>query len=780
MAKTSNLTRGWTTFGSLANVARRDDCVVVDGGAGMALWLDFPTAGVVRVRLALDGKPLAGASGVVRERTDGLRGAVEERRGRITVRAPGIEVGVRPEDGGLVFRDGEGREFLDEVPGGGHAVSLPRVRLIRPRAPGERVYGLGEKAWSTERSGRAWRLWNTDCHHYHRGTDPLYKSVPFLLLNRPAPGLFAEGRRYYGVFFDNPFAARVDLKSREIWTFEAEGGPLEYHVIAGPAPATVLERYTALVGRMPLPPLWALGYHQSRWSYYPERRVRRLAEDFRERRVPCDAIHLDIDHMDGFRVFTWHKRRFPQPARLVRDLAKMGLRVVTIVDPGVKAERGPIASAGLSKGYFLKDRGGKVVQAKVWPGNAYLPDFTNRHARRWWGDLHAGLVKAGVSGIWIDMNEPAVFAEDRRTLPDDVRHAGAPGRRDHAGNHNLYASLMAEATYRGLLRLRPGVRPFVLSRAGFAGIQRHAAVWTGDNHSSWNDLELAIPMLLGLGLSGLAFAGADVGGFHGTPTAELFTRWVQAAALTPLCRAHTSCETPDQEPWSFGPAAEERVKKAIQLRYRLLPYLYTVFEECSRTGAPIMRPLWWEFPDDPRAPSIDNQFMVGDALLVAPVLKRSAQSRTVYFPEGGWHALDGRTLVVGPITRSVDAPMDRLPVYLRAGRIVPAREPGLHVADTAPETLELHVLAGPEGTAEGRLYEDDGEGLDHRRGQYRRTRLAARLAGGTLVVEAATEGLAASTPEVIRVRLYGVRERPVELEAPVVHEPGRWRAEVAC
>jgi len=706
-----------------------------------------------------------------------LKGAVEERRGRITVRAPGIEVAVQADPAGLVFRDGEGRPFLDGVSDGGHAVKPPRVRLTRPRVSGERIYGLGEKAWGLERSGRAWRMWNTDCQPYHRGSDPLYKSVPFLLLSRPMSGPGTERRSYYGVFIDNPYALRVDLKSRDVWTVEAEGGPLEYYVIAGPAPQQVLERFTALVGRSPLPPLWALGFHQSRWSYYPEKRVRRLADEFREREIPCDAIHLDIDHMDGFRVFTWNRKRFPQPGRLARDLARRGFKLVTIVDPGVKAEKSPIVNEGLKKGHFLKRKGGKPIAARVWPGKAYFPDFTNRFTRRWWGDLHKGLVKAGVAGIWTDMNEPSVFS-DLKTLENDVPHTGAPGRRDHAGNHNLYGSLMAEATYKGLRRLRAEARPFVLSRAGFAGVQRHAAVWTGDNHSSWKDLELSLPMLLGLGISGVPFCGADVGGFNGTPTAELFTRWVQAAALSPLFRVHTVRNTPDQEPWSFGPAAEQRVKEAIRLRYRLLPYLYTVFEEASRTGAPVMRPLWWEFPEDPRAQQIENQFLVGSALLVAPVLVRGATSRSVYFPEGIWQALDGRTVVHGPITRAVKTPMDRLPVFVRGGCIVPAREPEMYAGERPLDPLDLIVFLGPAGTARGVHYEDRGDGYDDQRGRFLRTTIRARREAEHIVVRAEPEGSLKIEPRQARITLVGLEDRKPPSEVEVLDTGTGWQTEV--
>ena len=768
----------WAALNRVENVSRLDDCVVVDCGDRNALWLDFPRDGVARVRAVIQGKPLPGASGMVPEPRHPVRGAVEERRGRITVRAPGIEVKIRPEDAGLVFRTGEGHVFLDEIPSGGHLVKAPGVRLIRPRTVGERVYGLGEKAWDLERSGRTWRQWNTDPQpSYQRGTDPLYLNVPFLLFNRISSSRPPGPRLYYGIFFDNPHALRVDLKSRDTWTIEADEGPLEYYVIAGPRPAQVMERFTDLVGRMPLPPRWSLGYHQSRWSYYPDRRVRRLADDFRERDVPCDAIHLDIDHMDGYRVFTWNKKRFPQPARLMRDLGKKGFKVVSIVDPGIKVEKAPLVNQGLKKGHFLKNAAGKPLTARVWPGKVHFPDFTSRHTRRWWGDLHASLVKAGVAGIWNDMNEPCVFGE-ARTLDSDVPMKGAPGRRDHAANHNLYGALMCEATYRGLRRLRPQARPFVLTRAGFAGVQRHAAVWTGDNRSTWKDLHLSVSMLLGLGVSGIPFCGADVGGFNGTPTPELFTRWMQAAALTPFFRSHTERTTPDQEPWSFGPAAEERVRKAIRLRYRFLPYLYTVFEESTRTGAPVMRPLWWSYPDDPRVQQIQDQFLVGDSLMVAPVLTRGTNQRSVYFPEGTWMAVDDSTVVSGPITRSVKAPMARLPVFVRGGRIVPAREPEPCCESGPLDPLELLVFLDADGAARGTLYEDAGDGFDYQRGQVLRTRYTARRQQGRVTVTAMCEGDFPGVPRAVRIRLVGMEDAKTDSEVRMVDVGTGWQTEL--
>ncbi len=746
----------WSALERVTNVSRRDR-VVVARGDGAALHIDFPQPGVARVRLATDKQPRTGTSGVVRRtRADG--GAVEERRGEILVRGPGIEIQVHADRGRLAFRDERGVPLLTTTPHG-HATRGERVRLSMERQSGERIHGLGAKAAPLERSGRAWRLWNRDSVGWARGTDPLHLSVPFALISRPTR---TKGRQHAGLFFDNPYALRVDLRGPDAWSIEADGGALDYLVIAGPTPADVLERYSSLTGRLPLPPRWALGYHQARWSYTPERRVRKLAEDFRARDIPCDAIHLDIDHLRGFRPFTWHDRRFPQPARLVQDLADDGFRVVPIVLPALKAGADPNTRAGLRDEHFVTDEDGQPVTGRGWAGTSYFPDFTDPETRAWWGSLHAAYAKAGIAGVWNCMAEPTTL-DDATTLPLDACHVGAPGRRTHEGNHNLYASLMAQASYEGLRTHAPKRRPFVLARSGFAGVQRWAATWIAGTQSSWKHLELSVPMLLGLGVSGVPFCGTAVGGFDRHPSAELFTRWIQAACLTPLFRNHTKKGTGDQEPWSFGDAAERRARDAIRLRYRLMPYLYTCFEHASRTGAPVMRPLWWSFPDDPRAQTVEDAFLVGDDLLVAPVLERGATSRTVYFPAGRWAPLEGGAPIDGPTTERVDASMDRLPVFVRGGAIVPACDPVAHDGERPIGALHLLIVPGTEPDAVGTLYEDDGDGFEHERGAWSRTTFTGRRDGHHLAIDSTPSGRGAPRARDVELTILGVAEAPLRM-----------------
>ncbi|MFN3763355.1 MAG: TIM-barrel domain-containing protein, partial [Anaerolineae bacterium] len=538
--------------------------------------------------------------------------------------------------------------------------------------------------------------------------------------------------------------------------------------------ARLLERFTEETGRHPLFPRWALGYHQCRWSYYPEARVRRLARDFRETyRVPCDGIHLDIHHMDGYRVFTWDPRRFPDPAGLIADLHAQGFKVVTIVDPGVKADRKyRVFQDGLRQGMFCRYPDGRLFIGPVWPGNCAFPDFTDPRVREWWGDLHRGLLAAGVDGIWDDMNEPAIFGEDDATIPGPVRHSleGAGG--DHRRAHNLYGLNMARATAEGLARLAPDRRPFVITRSGWTGVQRYAAHWTADNRSDWASLRQTLPMVLNLGLSGIAFTGSDIGGFEGFATGELFTRWLQMSVFFPFCRAHTYFASPDQEPWSWGEPYLSINRDFIRLRYRLLPYLYTALWGCTQTGLPIVRPLLLAFQDDPTTHALDDEFLCGDALLVAPVLEEGATRRRVYLPAGRWYDFWTDDVYEGPAWVEAEAPPERIPVFVRAGAVVPTGPEMDYVGQRPADPLTLHLYPPAEGQQMvSLLYEDDGETPAYRDGLYRLHRFTLLADGDGVVLEWTTEGAYDPGPRRVEAVIHrGAGREPVRLEEVV---PGR-------
>jgi alpha-glucosidase len=572
-------------------------------------------------------------------------------------------------------------------------------------------------------------MWNSDTPGYDDDTDPLYESIPFFIGVR--------GERAYGMYLNNSYRTTFNMGAgnHRYYSFAAAGGALDYFFFAGPGIPRVVERYTAITGRMPLPPRWALGYQQSRWSYYPDEQVLRLARAFREKRIPADVIYLDIHYMDDYRVFTWHPERFPDPEGLLAELQALGFKVVLIVDPGVKQEEGyAVAEEGLAGDHFVRYPDGEVYVGSVWPGRSYFPDFTRPATRAWWGTHLERLLDEGVDGIWNDMNEPAVWG---KAFPVEVESEAGSFKRVR----NLYGLYMAQGTYDALADARPAGRPFVLTRAGFAGIQRYAAVWTGDNVASWEHLELGIRMLLGLGLSGVPFVGADVGGFEGGPTPELFARWIQAGAFNPFFRGHTAHDTPPQEPWAFGEEVEAIAREAIELRYRLLPYFYTLFRESSRTGAPILRPLFWHHQADTVAyePDYQHQFLVGERLLVAPVTREGAREQEVYLPEGRWLDLATGEVYDGRQAVTVDAPLDRVPMLLAAGGIVPFQEVVQHVGQTTPRggaadpsasKLTLEVFPADSGAFE--LYEDDGSSFAYRDGDYRTTRFAVTPEGSSI------------------------------------------------
>ena len=682
------------------------------------------------------------------------------------------------------FEDAAGRRFAEDdpelgmgllplAPSGSRLVDPlgPPTQVYKRRAPSERYFGCGERTGGLEKTDSHQVFWNTDPPNEHTASlNNLYVSIPFLLV--------LDHGAAWGLFLDNPGRVEFDLAREHpmrSW-FGADCGDLVYYVFAGPTPAAVLDRYTELTGRTPLPPLWALGNHQSRWGYKTAEEVRAIAREFRARDIPCDALYLDIDYMDGYRVFTWDQQRFPDPARFVAELGEQGFQVVTIVDPGVKVDEGyAVYREGRAADVYCKTYQGAEYHNIVWPGVAAFPDFTNPRAREWWGEQHRALLDVGVAGIWCDMNEPTMFIPTPTTMPPDVVQPGGGTPRLHAQVHNLYGSLMARATREGLARLRAERRPFVITRSGYAGLQRHALHWTGDNSSWWEHIAMSMPQLLNLGLSGLAWAGTDIGGFSGQATGELLTRWVELGIFQPFCRNHAAWDARPQEPWAFGEPYETHVRALLQLRQRLIPYLYTLFEECHRTGAPILRPLLFAYPDDETTYHVDDEFLVGDALLVAPIARPGIEHRAVYLPRGTWfHYWTGQRLD-GPTHVLAHAPLGQPAIYVRANHPVPLWPTMNYVGERPPDPLTLLVFPA-EGAGSLTLYEDMGDGYEHERGVYSRTRVTCTTDQDTAVVElSARDG--AYTPRRERIELLvrglGARPRAVGLNGAAT-DTWRW------
>jgi alpha-glucosidase len=758
----SHAATGWSSLDAMP-APRRDGSALVFQNAQGTLAVSAVSPSVVRVRFAPGGTLGRDHSYAILSPLPGDPAAqVETTAASSVLRTSALRVTITHAPLRIAFATAGGESLDEDDAGRGIAFSGHETRVWKRLRDDEHVYGLGEKGGELDKRGRyrggySYAMWNSDTYAYTDDTDPLYVSVPFFIVLR-------QGRAH-GIFLDNTYRTSFDIgkEDPQALSFGAVDGALDYYFIDGPTPKDVVRRYTELTGRVPLPPMWALGYNQCRYSYYPESKVRLIADTFRSKRIPADVLWLDIHYEDGYNPFTWDKQRFPDPARMIRDLRQEGFRVVTIVDPHPKAQPGwPVFETGLAANAFVKNPDGSVYKAPVWPsqgernpGPSVFPDFTKASAREWWGaQLKAPYTDLGVAGIWNDMNEPAVFVEPTHTMALDARHDGDGQPTDEREIHNVYGQLNARATFEGLARLRPDERPFVLTRASYAGGQRWSAVWPGDNVSDWSSFRQTIPMFSNLGMSGFAFLGADIGGFAEVPSAELFTRWLQTGVFYPFMRTHTTFGTPDQEPWSYGTRYEAINRRAIEMRYQLLPEIYTVMEEASRTGLPALRPLVLEYPEDPATYQRQDEFLFGRDLLVAPVLREGLTEREVYFPRGTWYdyetgrRFDGGKSAVVPVT------MESIPVFVRGGAIVFRQPIVQHTGEMAGQPLRLLVTA--EGAAEGAEYEDDGHTLAHDKGASLRRRFTARTEGAQWTLEgAAPEGSYRPAARDLEVTLRG-------------------------
>ncbi|MCI1859181.1 MAG: glycoside hydrolase family 31 protein [Sporolactobacillus sp.] len=615
----------------------------------------------------------------------------------------------------------------------GHKLEVERnklnFRVLKRMEPGMSFYGLGDKTGHLNKKGYRYRMWNTDDASPHvESMEAMYKSIPFFIA--------LKQKQAFGIFFDNTFETVFDFgkENPDYYSFGATGGNADYYFIYGPSVKDVVGGYTYLTGRTPLPQLWTLGYQQCRWAYVPEKRLREVAAAFRSKAIPCDALYLDIDYMDGYRVFTWDHTKFPDPPGMLADLRGQGYKVVTIIDPGVKKDKGyAVYDEGLKNGYFVADKNNLPYVNQVWPGDALYPDFSNEKVRTWWAGKQRGLTDAGVAGVWNDMNEPASF---NGPLPDDLLFHNDGRTTDHREMHNVYGHYMAKATYGGLSKAT-GKRPFVITRACFAGTQKYSTVWSGDNQSLWEHLRMSLPQLMNLGLSGFAFCGTDVGGFGWDCSAELLARWTQVGTFTPLFRNHSSIFTRDQEPWAFDEPTETICRNYIQLRYRLLPYLYDIMHEAEASGLPMIRPLFLHYQDDPKTYQINDEFLCGEQILVAPVVEQGARARLVYLPRGGrwvdyWtkKVYDGGQYIVR------QAPLELCPLFIRAGSIVPLYPVQQYVGEKTIDTLTLAIYPPEAGhTCRYAHYQDDGESFAYRDGAFNQYKWAIRNDGKTLTID---------------------------------------------
>ena len=624
------------------------------------------------------------------------------------------------------------------------------VATYKKMQEGERFIGLGEKTGNLDRRGRAYTNWNTDAYRYGPGDDPLYASVPFYI------GIH-HGLNY-GIFFDNSYQSDFNFgaSNKRFASFSAQGGEMNYYFIYHPKVADIIGSYTALTGRMPLPPLWSLGYQQNRYSYFPDTEVMRIAHTLREKKIPADGITLDIHYMDAYKLFTWDKTRFADPAAMTSKLAALGFKTTVIVDPGIKVEKGYGAyQRGLKENIFIKYADGENYTGEVWPGWCHFPDFTSENGRRWWRNEVKVLASAGIAGLWNDMNEISTWGQK---MPNNVLFDfdGAPTT--HKQGHNIYGMEMARASYEGM-KAATGQRPFMLTRASFAGMQRYTAIWTGDNRAEEEHMLLGVRLLNSLGVSGVPFTGMDVGGFIGTPTPSLYARWMQIGAFNPYFRNHSAYNNKAAEPWSFGEDVLDIARNYVNLRYRLMPYLYSAFADAAGTGEPVMRSLAIDYTHEASIynPLFQNQYLFGKAFLVAP-FESTKEFGKIYLPAGRWYDLYSDTVHAGGRDMLAELSVARLPVYVKEGSIVPVQSLVQSTSEKPSDTLAIHIYKGNVDNAYA-YYEDDGASFAHEKGVYYRRAINYGALARTITF-GAVEGSFKSKFSKLEIVLHGFNESP--------------------
>lgn len=658
------------------------------------------------------------------------------------LRTDALDLAVHTHPFALSFHTPAGSVINEDEKGLGTSWQGTQVTTYKTLQTGERFVGLGEKTGNLDRAGSAFTNWNSDVFGYSVTQDPLYSSIPFYI------GLHHDVA--YGIFLDNSYRTDFNFgaSNNRFSSFGAQGGELNYYFIYGARVADIIRDYTDLTGRMPMPPLWSLGYQQNRYSYYPDSEVLWVARTLREKQIPADGITLDIHYMDHFKLFTWNKDRFPDPKAMTRALGELGFKTTVIVDPGVKVEKGYGAyESGLDAGVFLKYADGAYYTGQVWPGWCHFPDFTSGKGRDWWKKQVHTFTDAGVAGIWNDMNEVSTWGQK---MPDNVLFDFDGHGATSLQGHNVFGLEMARSSFEGA-RAATGLRPFILSRSGFAGLQRYSAIWTGDNRPEDDHMLAGVRLLASLGMSGVAFTGMDVAGFTGNPSPALYARWMQLGAFLPYFRNHANFNTKSAEPWAFGEDVLDITRRYIGLRYTLLPYLYSNFHEATQDGMPVLRSLVIDYSRDPLVydSRYQEEFLFGPGILVMPQASGTSFAK-VYLPGGDWYdAYTGERCGGGE--RILELTQDRLPVFVRAGSIIPRQSLVQYTAQTPSDTLDVHIYRGKDTSAYV-YYEDDGASYAYEQGDYYQRTI--RYAPGGITLDKA-EGHRSSKFKYIRLVLHG-------------------------
>ncbi|MBT8297192.1 MAG: glycoside hydrolase family 31 protein [Maribacter sp.] len=677
---------------------------------------------------------------------------IETSKIRVLVDKKSLRVQISDLEGNIINEDEIGFHWEENYEYGGNTVKMSKITQNA-----ESYYGMGDKATHSNLKGKRVHNWCTDQYAYGKDQDPLYKAVPFYC------GLHKNIA--YGIFFDNTFKTHFDFahERRNVTSFWADGGEMNYYFFYGPEMSKVIKAYTNLTGTPELPPMWAMGYHQSKWSYFPESNVKALAKQFRDLKIPCDALYLDIDYMDGFRCFTWDKKKFPDPKRMITELNEDGFKTVVMIDPGIKIDKEySVYQEAMENDYFCKRGDGPNMRGKVWPGECHFPDFTNPEVREWWAELYKEFMsELGVHAVWNYINEPAVMEVPSKTAPLDTRHNYDGYPCTHRKAHNIYGMQMVRATYEGIKKYVYPKRPFVITRAAYAGTQRYSSTWTGDNVATWEHLWLANVQVQRMCMSGMSFVGSDIGGFAEQPNGELFARWIQLGIFHPFCRVHSSGDHGDQEPWSFDSDITDIVRKFIELRYELLPYLYTMFWRYSKNGDPMLKPLVYFDQEDPQTHFRTDEFIFGEQILVCPVQEPNAKGRRMYVPRGKWYNYWNNEVVEGGKEQWVEADIDIIPLFVKEGSIIPKFPVQQYVGELEIKELDLEVYFRI-GTQSSTVYEDEQDGYDYKKGQYSLRNFKLNGKENSLVIQQFKDGTFLTSYEKFRINLHGL---PFEIKA---------------
>jgi alpha-glucosidase len=734
------------SLGNFTGIKEDQNTILINTSNGTLRAIVYsPT--IIRISISQDSNFDDQTYAVVAEPSKDVKYKINKSSDRIILSTDSIDLNITKQPVRLQFLNKKAQIINQDDMAFGTSWIGEEITTYKKLQEGEKFIGLGEKTGNLNRRGEGYTNWNTDYYGYPTNADAIYQTLPFYI------GIHSGLQ--YGIFMDNSFKSHFNFgaSNNRFSSFSAEDGTMNYYFIYHSNVKGIISSYTHLTGRMEMPPLWSLGLIQARYSYYPEQEVLTLAKTYRDKKIPADGITLDIHYMDAYKIFTWDKQRFPNPKTMNSELSKMGFHTTVICDPGIKAEKGYAAyEDGLKNDVFLKYPDGTPYTGAVWPGWCHFPDFTKPAARTWWGNQFKGYVDAGVEGFWNDMNEPATWGNK---FPDLVEFDFEGQKGTHRKGHNLYGIEMARSTYEGTKNLLDGKRPFLLTRAGYSGVQRYSAVWTGDNVASDDHLMTGIRLLSSMGLTGVPFTGMDVGGFTGNPTVPLFGRWLTIGAFSPYFRIHSGINTKESDPWSYGEKVEAISKNYIELRYKLLPYLYSTFNEAFATGLPVLRSLAIDYTHDNKIydGTYQNQYFFGSALMVAP-FESSKEFGKVYLPDAnGWYSFYNDRFYQGKEEFITEAPIEKLPLFVKGGSIIPMQSLVQNTNEMPSDTLYLHVYNGKTGSS-FTYYEDDGKTYNYQKGEYFRRSISFDPVKKSLVLNDA-EGSFTSKFKRVKIMLHG-------------------------